>query len=241
MEQGGGFVPFGWMVTQAPTFTLYGDGTVIFRPPQDKEGGTSPEDGLPRFLVGTMTEDGVQALLTYALTTGRLATARESYEDPLIADASTTVFVLNAGGVEKVVSVYALSEMFEPGRDAADRQGFAQLAHLLINLEQEVDSGTVDNVTLYDPERYRVVLFDEMGEPVAEPVAWPWDDISLDDFPVGEEPGNRTKVLTRQQVAELIDVPSGGRSSIWVEAPDGSLVSFAVRPLLPDEAAGIEP
>ena len=30
-EQGGGFVPIGFLFTQAPTFTLYGDGTVIFQ------------------------------------------------------------------------------------------------------------------------------------------------------------------------------------------------------------------
>src|SRR5688572_19376076 len=32
METGGGFVPFGYFITQAPTFVLYGDNRAIFRP-----------------------------------------------------------------------------------------------------------------------------------------------------------------------------------------------------------------
>lgn len=239
MEQGGGFVPMEWMVTQAPQFTLYGDGTVIFRPQDDAEVGDGFEQGLPRFLTGKMTEEGIQALLHYALATGRLATAHESYENPMIADASTTVFVLNAGGVEKVVSVYALSEVFEPGPDAADRQAFAQLQQLLMNFEQEADAGTVQEVRLYDAVWYRVVMFEGPGEPVRAPIEWPWADIAPADFPAGDEPG-RTKLLSSEHVGELTELPSGGHMSIWVETPDGELVSFALRPLLPDEVAGLE-
>ena len=32
-EEGGGFMMAGFIATQAPIFTLYGDGTVIFRNP----------------------------------------------------------------------------------------------------------------------------------------------------------------------------------------------------------------
>lgn len=240
MEQGGGFVPMEWMATNAPQFTLYGDGRVVFRPIEDLE-RVGFAQGLPRYLTGKMTEEGVQALLNYALTTGRLATARASYDNPMIADASTTTFVLNAGGEEKVVSIYALFEMPDPQvPDAADRAGFVQLQNLLMNFESEVDAGTVDDVGLYEPELYRLVLFEGMGEPLTEPIAWPWDDITLDDFPLGEEPGNRTRIVTAEQAGQLVDVPSGGQMSIWVEAPDGTLVSFALRPLLPDEVAGVE-
>jgi hypothetical protein len=33
-EEGGGFVPIDFLATQAPSFTLYGDGTVVFRDTQ---------------------------------------------------------------------------------------------------------------------------------------------------------------------------------------------------------------
>ena len=75
----------------------------------------------------------MQALLRYALGTGRLLNAKETYDNGQIADAPTTIFNLNAGGLQKVVNVYALSEMTEPGPDAADRNGFSQLYALLSN------------------------------------------------------------------------------------------------------------
>ena len=239
MEQGGGFVPFEWSITQAPQFTLYGDGTVVFRPLEDPE-RVGFEQGLPRYLTGKMTEEGVQALLLYALDTGRLANAKASYDNPMIADAGTTTFVLNARGEEKVVSIYALFEMPDPNvPDGADRAGFSQLQTLLMNFEQEVDDGIVSDVGLYEPALYRVTMLQGMGEPTGEPIAWPWDDLTPADFPAGDEPGG-TQVLDAEQVAELVEVPSGGSMGVWVETPNGELVSFAIRPLLPDEAAAVE-
>jgi hypothetical protein len=41
--------------------------------------------------------------------------------------------------------------------------------------------------------------------------------------------------MTRAQVGKLTSVPNGGQMAIWVKAPSGNYVSFAVRPLLPDE------
>ena len=47
--------------------------------------------------------------------------------------------------------------------------------------------------------------------------------------------------MDRDHTAKLTAVPNGGQQSIWVKAPDGSIVSFALRPLLPDEIAHGEP
>src|SRR5215218_3332648 len=124
MEEGGGFVPFGFMVTQAPTFTLYGDGTVIFKPVDNRP---NFEAAYLPWQVAHLDETGIQALLEYALTTGRLANARESYDNPMVADAGSTMFTLDAAGQQKVVNVYALFEIPDPGPDAADRSGFNQL------------------------------------------------------------------------------------------------------------------
>lgn len=236
MEQGGGFMPIDFFVTQAPQFTLYGDGTVVFRPIEDV-GRVAAEQGMPRFLTGKMTELGIQALLLFALDTGRLANARDFYSQNMCADCGMTIFVLDAAGISKTITVDALSELTEPGPDAVDRQGFAQLADLLRNFEQHAQEATIDEISLYDPELYRVTLLDGFGQPALEPIAWPWDDLTPDDFPMAEEPGNRNKIMTREQVALLTEVPSGGQVSIWVLAPDGTVASFGVRPLLPDEQA----
>src|SRR5688572_4070572 len=66
MDQGGGHMIFGFALTQAPTFTLYGDGTFLLRPIEDPD-RTEFSQGFPRFLQGRMTEEYVQALLGLAL------------------------------------------------------------------------------------------------------------------------------------------------------------------------------
>src|SRR6185503_10994020 len=67
-EEGGGFVPIDFIATQAPSFTLYGDGTVVFRdgqaPPPDAVG--SVIRSVP-FQTVKIDEEGIQALLEYAL------------------------------------------------------------------------------------------------------------------------------------------------------------------------------
>jgi hypothetical protein len=240
MEVGGGFVPMEVNLTQAPQFTLYGDGTVVFKPLPD------PNEPFFRgtwdpWLTGKMTEEGVQALLAYALSTGRLANAKQTYDDNTCADCPTTVFNLNAGGVEKVVSVHGLSSEALPGQgDAADRSGFNQLAQLLQNFETEARSGTVQDLAPYDAHLFRVTLLEAMGgQPTSEPIDWPWDDVSVEDFPRGDELGAILH-MTQDQVAELLDLPSGGAAGIWVIAPDDSLMQFAIRPLLPDEQAAVQ-
>jgi len=236
METGGGFVPIDFLLTQAPQFTLYGDGTVVFEAAADPN-RFGPGGPLTPFQTGRMTEEGMQALLSYALSTGRLAGARDSYIDMMIADAPTTTFTLNAGGLDKVVSVYALG-MAQPGDpDAVDKSGFAQLADVLNNFERQAQSGTLDEIKPYDANLYKATMLDQAPGGPGQAVDWPWEDLTLADFPTGDEPG-RVKVLTRDQVALLTDVPNGGQTGIPVNTPDGeSVVSFGLRPLLPDEEA----
>ena len=231
MEQGGGFVPFGFLFTQSPSFTLYGDGTVIFKPIDTRAGDPFGGQAMLPWLVGHMTETDIQALLQFALGPGRLANARENYDNPMVADAGSTIFNINAGGVEKVVNIYALG--LDDGPDQADRQGFSQLAEVLNDFgNQGVELG---EVVAYEPELYKVLLMEGFGEPVGQVLDWPWDDLTVANWPDAEEPDGRIAFLDADQVAKLMEVPNGGHVGIWVEAPDGTNVQFGVRPLLPDE------
>jgi hypothetical protein len=234
MEQGGGFVPMGFFFTQAPSFTLYGDGTVIFKQVDNRAGDPFGGQADLPWLVGHMTEADIQALLEFALTTGRLANARENYDNPMIADAGSTIFNLNAGGVEKVVNVYALFEMPDPGPDQADRNGFSQLSAVLNDFQNQ--SGLeLGNLVPYDAPLYKVLLNEGFGEPVAQPIEWPWDDLTVADWPDAEEPDGRIAFLDAEHVGKLTDVPNGGHIGVWVTTPDGTNVQFSIRPLLPDE------
>lgn len=231
MEQGGGFVPFGFLFTQAPSFTLYGDGTVIFKPIDNRAGDPFGGQAMLPWRVGHMTEADIQALLQFALGPGRLANARENYDNPMVADAGSTFFNLNAGGVEKVVTIYALG--LDDGPDRADRAGFSQLAEVLNDFQnQGVDLG---EVVAYEPELYKVLLMEGFGEPVGQVRDWPWDDLTVADWPDAEEPDGRVAFLDADHIAQLIEVPNGGHFGIWVTTPDGTNVQFGIRPLLPDE------
>jgi hypothetical protein len=236
IEQGGGFVPFGFLFTQSPAFTLYGDGTVIFKPIDNRGGDMFGGQAMLPWLVGHMSEEDVQALLQFALGPGRLANARENYENPMVADAGSTFFVINAGGVEKNVNVYALG--LDDGPDRADRAGFSQLAEVLNDFgNQSIDLG---EVVAYEPELYKTLLMEGFGEPVGQALEWPWDDLTVADWPDAEEPDGRIKMLDADHIGKLMEVPNGGHVGIWVTTPDGVNVQFGVRPLLPDELEAFE-
>src|SRR6185369_6780562 len=83
-EEGGGFVAPGFLATEGPAFSLYGDGTAIFRdqtavPPQNI-GNVIP--GVPYQIV-RLTEEQVQALLEFSIGPGGLAVARAHYDLPV--------------------------------------------------------------------------------------------------------------------------------------------------------------
>jgi hypothetical protein len=241
MDQGGGHMIFGFALTQAPIFTLYGDGTFILRQSVDPEVPMS--QGFPRFLHGRMTQEYVQALLRHALGAGRLLNAREEmYFSNSCADCGTTIFTINAAGISKVVTVDALSQVEETGPDAVDRRGFVQLAQTLADLEADARSGELGEIVLYDPDLYRVLLFEAFVDPVEEPLSWPWPNIAAADFePPAEEFGVPSLVMTRDDVALLLEVPSGGHPGLWVEEADGTRWQIGVRPLLPDEVPADPP
>jgi hypothetical protein len=236
MEMGGGFVPIGAVVTQAPTFTLYGDGTFILRPLEDPDRPDMFRDGLPRFLQGTMTDEYVQALLAQALGPGRLLDARDNYPTQC-ADCDSTFFTVDAAGVSRTVQVDGLGAFEDDGPDAAERRAFAQLRETIFGLEQRARSGELGEVVIYDAELYRVTLMETFGDPPVEPVEWPWPDMAPDDFASVGDNQFLQAVMSRQDIELLLEVPSGGHMGQWVEAPDGTLWDVGVRPLLPHETA----
>ena len=73
-EEGGGFMMAGYAASQAPIFTLYGDGTVIFRNPMldvpPAQGSTMTFNPL---LTTKLSEEQIGELLTLALGEGGLA------------------------------------------------------------------------------------------------------------------------------------------------------------------------
>ena len=237
-DQGGGFVAPSFTASQAPIFTLYGDGTIVFRNQTLElpaaQGSVTRQNPLR---TAKLSEEQVQDLLAYALGEGNLGIARAQYLDMQIADASTGTFTINAGGLKKSVAVYALGMEVVPGvPDQAARAAFARLAERL----GDFDRGGTIATDVYSPAAYRGGLMDGTGMVVPDVRAWPWKDIKPADF-VGPADPNAfqmaTRTLTPDEVAGLgVDGPEGGFGGMVLSGPsDGKLYSLAVRPLLPDE------
>ena len=117
-DEGGGFVHAGLcLASQAPIFTLYGDGTVVFRnPTKDGPAGRSASVCRSSPFRTAQTERGADPGDCSSSRSARAASgaARAEYPNIMVADASTAIFTINAGGLAKTVSVYAL------GIDAPD-------------------------------------------------------------------------------------------------------------------------
>jgi hypothetical protein len=229
METGGGMVRYGYM-TQAPVFTLYGDNTIIFRPSTQTDGLA-----LTPFQQALMNPDQVDALLAFALGPGYLTDARSEYSDMTVSDAPTTVFTVNANGLDKHVSVYALGMGDSTSPDAAAYAALSNLGQLLSTFEAQVAKGQVQSVQVYQPSAYRGFLTDtDAGQP--DVVAWPWTDLTQADFKAdSNDPSVRVAELTPDQVAKVTPVPSGGVYSIPIQTADGTFHNLALRPMLPGD------
>jgi hypothetical protein len=233
--QGGGFVPIGFMATEMPAFTLYGDGTVIFRP----SGSFPPVGGsgaYPPLAKATMTPQQVDQLLRFALEQGGLADAKARYEVMNVADAPTTIFTIDAAGVQKTVNVYALGMDTGSGPDSADKAKFVRLAEVLNGFEREVERGNATAAGDYEPQAWRAILIEADGSE-GERRDWPWSDLEPADFT--QQPGlpSRSAVITPEQARALVDDPGGGVVGVLVTGPDKAPYTIALRPLLPDEKA----
>lgn len=238
-ETGGGLVPIDFLATQAPTFTLYGNGVIVFQPkvdtfPQPDANGVAR--GIP-WRTAKLDESQVQDLLEFALGPGGLGGARETYMEGGVADVPSTIFTVKAGGIDKVVTVNALNDQPEPGPDALVRTLFFKLATRL----QDFDEGGKIPSDVYEPERYRAVLLERELQPGVQPLDWPWSTIPFADFKEGVDGSGPTtfphRVVTVDDAAALkLDGIEGGVQGVAIKAPNGKIYGLVIRPLLADEA-----
>ncbi|MBA3877828.1 MAG: hypothetical protein C0498_13055 [Anaerolinea sp.] len=231
--EGGGFVPMGFFATEAPQFTLYGDGTVIFR---DGDIAPPPPSNpnlivLAPFQTARLDAADVQSFLRFALADSGLGVARAAYTPGNVADAPTATFTINAGGLSKTVSVEALGFDNPQSPDAPILAAMAKLGDVVRDF-----GSSVEDETTWMPERWRGVLTPDALNP---PTAWPWPDIAPTDFVQRPEPGAPQFPVRTMTPAEIdvlgLDGIEGGFSGLSLTGPDGRIYFFALRPLLPDE------
>jgi hypothetical protein len=236
-DEAGGFVPVEFLAARVPYFTLYGDGRVVFV--QTSAELPVREDniiaGYP-LRTAVLTEEQVQGLLEFALTDGGLAVARKDYQNPMVADAPTAVFTINAENDSKTVSVNALGMEGQPGPDS---RVLAQLATLGERLRDFDQGGSLASEP-YEAAAYRGVILEQQGLQGVQLRDWPWTDIAPADFKLPADPNvlaQGTRTLTPEDVAAVgVDGWQNGISGgLFLSGPDGRTYSLVIRPLLPDE------
>jgi hypothetical protein len=124
----------------------------------------------------------------------------------MVSDASTSVFTVNAGGLAKTVSVYALGFEAPEVPDLAIRQVLATLRKHLLDIDQ---GGTV-KTDVYAPDRYRAILLDgQAGAP--DQKAWPWPEVKPAEFVSNGDP-NAMPLPARVMTAAEIETLGSSRS-----------------------------
>lgn len=236
---GGGLVPPGFFVTEAPGFSLYGDGTLIYRDPNPVL--PSPIPGItqgPPLQSAALSESQVQAVLADALDTGGLRTAKPQYDLP-VADAPSTIFSFNAGGVHGQVTVNGLG-LATPTNDA-DAAVLTKLAALRDRLLGF--GSTISAAHPWLSDRYRAYLLDVAGTAAqATPIAWPWMSVSPSTW-TNVSDGDAslaypTRLMTGAEINALGLGPLGGGATgivVRFGGAGGKLYGVSLRPLLPDE------
>lgn len=232
-DEGGGFMIAGYAASQVPHFTLYGDGTVIFRNPAlEVPAAQGSVMTFNPMRTAKLSEAQIQELLVLALGEGGLAAARPNYENNMVTDVTTTVFTIEAGGISKSVSIYALGFDVQGGADAPARAAFKKLADRLADFDQ---GGSIPT-DVYTPEAYRGVLIESPGVVAPDVRDWPWPDLTVADFKPDADPNGLQfpyRTMTPEEVGELdVEAFDGGFLGLILKGSDGKIYSMALRPLL---------
>ena len=172
----------GFSASQVPHFTLYGDGTIIFRTPTQE---MPPARG---FRVCGPTRSGPRSSArtrsrTCSSTRSRgraLARPATEYDNPMVTDVGTTIFTIDAGGVKKAVNIYALGHGDAPG--VPDMPARACLRRARRPPRPTSTRAARSRPTSTSPTAYRGILIDGTGMVDPGMIAWPWDDIKPADF-----------------------------------------------------------
>ena len=228
-DSAGGFVPPEFLAARVPFFTLYGDGRIVFVRTNAELPGGDIGVGQP-IRTAVLTEEQIQSLLEFALTDGGLAAARDSYMNPMIADAPTAGFTVNADNDSKTVSAMGLGADPQPGPDTQILKRLNGLAERL----RDFDQGGAIASDPYEPAAIRGVITDATGVQAVPVRAWPWTDIKPTDFAFPNDPSalqQATAVLTPEQVGSLnVEGSSNGiTGGIWVRDEAKKLYSLVIR------------
>ena len=234
----GGFTPPEYQLTNLPSFSLYGDGTVV-RPGAQIE--IYPGPALPALETIRLDEAGVQTILESAFAAD-LDTVRDLTDlgSVGVADAPETVITLRAGDVDRTVRVYALGELGGqppgmPDDEYAARQALLELVNDLGSLESWLPDDAIVDDGVYEPTGSLIFVSRYRGQVdlPQRPIAWPLET-PLQDIGVDTGVGFRCVAVTGADWTDRLQPAARQANQLtpWTSAGRRFHVSF--RPLLPD-------
>ena len=235
----GGFVPLEWTYRSLPSFSLYGDGTLVLPGAQIE---LYPGPALPSISTRTVTEKGIQTTLEEAL--GSIQGVPDEMLDMGsvgLADVPTTVITIRAGDVDRTIKVYGLSELTERPQhmSAEEFQARGQLQQLVTKLEglaTWLPDGSLGTETSYEGSGARLFVSEyRKGDLPQEPITWPLqgDLHRFGDGAIGSET-YRCGIVEGTEWTTLREAASQANElTPWSES--GARFSILFRPLLPDE------
>ncbi len=237
----GGFTPVDYQLTNMPTFSLYGDGTIVTTGPMIE---IYPPPALPSLQSQTVDSAGVDAIVAAAIDAG-LDSAGDLTDmgSVAIADAPDTVFTLHADGVDTTVRVYALMALQDRPPTMSKEEWEARVAlnglvEDLMDLPSWLPDGSVQGEPVpYAAAGARVYVADYQGEQdlAQSPVAWPLEP-SLASFGRDDAvSGYRCGTVTGEDWTQTLEPLAEGANQLTPWTSDGRRWSLRFRPLLPDE------
>ena len=235
----GGFVPVEWTYTNFAFYSLLGDGTLIVPGAQIE---IYPGPALPAVSSRQVSEAGIQAILEQAIAVVRdIPADLNDLGFMNIADASTTVITVSAGGVDRTIRAYALSELTErpdgmPEREYQARLGLHELVATLTGPTEWLPEGSLGPEGAYEASAARVFVgnYRAVDDLKQDPMAWPLS-ARLADFGDPIPPGEmRCGVVEGEDWKTLRgSATKANQLTPWTDA--GNRYSILFRPLLPDE------
>jgi hypothetical protein len=229
---GGGFVTQQTSLRTMPSFTLYGDGTVI------TPGAIRmiyPGPAILPLVRSRLSERQVQAVLRRARQAGLLAPGAIAYGMPGVSDMATTTLVLNAAGRSVRRSAYALG-MTAPGGRVTAKQ--ARARRVLASFIARLPHGAAG--ARYTPHAIALYVQPASGpaQPGAHRIAWPLESNLATAGKHGASGLSYRCITVRGRDVETLLATLGRANELsrWVpRAGSSARFSIVARPLLPDE------
>ena len=238
VETAGGFVAPDGLLGRLPVVEVLDDGAVYVQGPQVM---IYPGPLLPNIQVHVISPAALARLVELAREKDLLRDA--SYEQPLIADAPTTVITIVSDGHTYTQRAYALGEAVDvdAGMSIADREARANLRAFIDALVNVPSSAIVTPDRAYVAGAYRIFVGPEQpgGDPslVQQPIEWPLaSDLATIGSAVPNAGAERRCIVVEGGDAGALR-PLLERANVLTPfVSNGRRFSLIVRPLLPGES-----